>query len=252
LSKPYYVLEIKYPDGKSEAHEIYDGSRILGRSKIKADIQVSDKKASGKHVELNFVDGKLMARDLASTNGTMYGGRKVTQPFPLVPGQSFTVGDTVVRLMAIHGVEQEAARTIVTGAPQWADEEEATRALSGEEIAKLTAAVDGDSGPMVQPEPEARDYSEDGGEYEYEEAGEGADEYEYEYEDEGAAPEPYDPQPVGDSNWADQAAQGETGQGDPPIEKTAFNPNAAQMLADQYSDKPQQAFRSGGSGPVTM
>lgn len=137
MSQSYYVLEARYADGSSETHEVYDARRILGRSKVKADLQINDKKASGRHCEVLFSDGRITVNDLGSTNGTLYEGRKQST-FSLMPGAMFKMGDATLRLISIHTPEEEAARTVVTAAPSW-DDEESTRALSHEEIAQLTA-----------------------------------------------------------------------------------------------------------------
>ncbi len=148
LNQPYYVLEVRYADGSSESHEIADERRIIGRSKVKADVQINDKKASGRHVEVSFVAGTVTVRDLGSTNGTMHNGQK-SEKFALGPGGSFRIGDTTIRLMAIHGAEEEASRTVVS-APAWIEEDEATRALSAEQIAEVTGHAPAEPAPPAK------------------------------------------------------------------------------------------------------
>ncbi|MFT5431364.1 MAG: uncharacterized membrane protein YjgN (DUF898 family) [Myxococcota bacterium] len=164
MTQPYYVLEIRDANGAAETHDISDEKRMLGRSKVKADLQMADKKASGRHAELRFADGVLTVTDLGSTNGTFFEGVRQTAVFTLMPGQAFKVGDSHIRLMAIHGLEpQDDARTVV-GAPAWLDEvrqtEDSTRALDAVELAGLIekdaqekrAAVE-PAAPVVQPAP---------------------------------------------------------------------------------------------------
>jgi len=156
--QPYYVLEVRNPDGSTESHEIAEERRILGRSKVKADIQVNDKKASGRHCEIRFVSGNITVKDLGSTNGTIHNGQKSMQ-FSLGPGASFRLGDTTLRIIAIHGLaEEEAAKTQVS-APAWIEEDEATRAMSPDLIAQVTSHADAPAPPprAAAPPPRAPD-----------------------------------------------------------------------------------------------
>ncbi len=149
MPQPYYILELRYTDGSSERHEIRDSKRILGRSKIKADLQVSDAKVSGAHAEMRFDGGELTVRDLNSTNGTHFHGTRMQGDFQLLPGESCKVGDATVALIAIEGVEQDGAKTMV-GAPVWSEGEDSTRAL---DPAALAAIQRGDSEPAPAPVP---------------------------------------------------------------------------------------------------
>lgn len=154
MTQPYYVLEVTSPDGRTQSYDIREPVRIVGRSKVKADLQIMDKKISGRHCELRFENGKVTARDLGSTNGTVFDGQKRTDAVPLSPGVSFKLGDAVVRLMAVH--EPDPPRTAVGSIP-WGsdgDQEEETRALSASEIHRLKT-----NPPEIAPEAEMLDSS---------------------------------------------------------------------------------------------
>jgi uncharacterized membrane protein YjgN (DUF898 family) len=153
LNQPKYVLEIRYADGSSISHEISEERRIVGRSKVKADLQINDKKSSGRHCEIRFVGGTITVRDMGSTNGTVHNGQKSEQ-FALGPGGSFRIGDTTLRIMALHGVEEEDGRTVV-GAPAWIEDDESTRALSAEQVALVTGHAPPDVETTPEPEPAA-------------------------------------------------------------------------------------------------
>ena len=147
MSQPSYVLEIRNADGVSTTHELSDEVVVLGRSQSRADLQVDDAKVSSQHAEIRFFDGEVYIRDLGSTNGTLFDGTLQTESFQLTPGASFVMGNTTLRLMAIHGLEQ-ADNTMVM-APAWMSEDEdsdmeSTRALDASQIALLT----GDEEPV--------------------------------------------------------------------------------------------------------
>jgi pSer/pThr/pTyr-binding forkhead associated (FHA) protein len=69
---------------------------VLGRSR-QADVTVAHPLISRRHCELSETDGLLMLRDLASLNGTMIGGRRVTTA-PLLPDAEFTIGPLTFRV----------------------------------------------------------------------------------------------------------------------------------------------------------
>jgi len=71
---------------------------VLGRSR-EADIQVKDRKASGRHCAfaLDADDGTLHVEDLQSTNGTYVGGKRVEEG-QLKPGDTLGVGTSTWRV----------------------------------------------------------------------------------------------------------------------------------------------------------
>jgi hypothetical protein len=71
---------------------------VLGRSR-EADIQVKDRKASGRHCAfaLDADDGTLHVEDLQSTNGTYVGGKRV-EVVQLKPGDTLGVGTSTWRV----------------------------------------------------------------------------------------------------------------------------------------------------------
>jgi hypothetical protein len=154
MSSSSYVLEIKYTDGSSERHEIREPRRILGRSKVKADLQVADAKASGAHAELRFEGGEVTIKDLGSTNGTHFHGTRMQGDFQLLAGESFKVGDATITLVSIEGPEGDPARTMV-GAPTFAEEDESTRAVDAATLAALASgkAPPSAARPVAQPAP---------------------------------------------------------------------------------------------------
>jgi pSer/pThr/pTyr-binding forkhead associated (FHA) protein len=71
---------------------------VMGRSR-EADIQVKDRKASGRHCSfaLDADDGTLQVEDLLSTNGTYVGGKRV-EAAQLKPGDTLGVGTSTWRV----------------------------------------------------------------------------------------------------------------------------------------------------------
>jgi pSer/pThr/pTyr-binding forkhead associated (FHA) protein len=71
---------------------------VLGRSR-EADIQVKDRKASGRHCSfaLDPDDGTLHVEDLRSTNGTYVGGSRIDAG-PLRAGDTLGVGTSTWRV----------------------------------------------------------------------------------------------------------------------------------------------------------
>jgi predicted component of type VI protein secretion system len=69
---------------------------VLGRSR-EADVTVAHPLISRRHCELSEQDGLVMLRDLASLNGTMIGGRRITAA-PLLPDGEFTIGPLTFRV----------------------------------------------------------------------------------------------------------------------------------------------------------
>lgn len=72
---------------------------VMGRSR-EADIQVKDRKASGRHCSfaLDPDDGTLHVEDLLSTNGTYVGGKRVEEAQQLKPGDTLGVGTSTWRV----------------------------------------------------------------------------------------------------------------------------------------------------------
>lgn len=68
-----------------------------------ADIPLEDDKVSRKHAEIGlYGPGAYVLRDLASTNGTLLNGRRVTEKAKLSNWDEIRVGDTVLRLTVVE------------------------------------------------------------------------------------------------------------------------------------------------------
>jgi len=86
------------------SHEVYTlsagGVYLIGRKG--ADIVLDDEKVSRKHAEIGlYGPGAYVLRDLASTNGTLLNGRRVTEKAKLQHWDLIRVGDTQLRFAVI-------------------------------------------------------------------------------------------------------------------------------------------------------
>ncbi len=82
---------------------LLEGGEIVGRGKD-CDIFIDDKKISRNHAEFNIKDGRLLLKDLGSSNGTYKNGNKVSEELSLANGDTisfekhvFTVKITMVQ-----------------------------------------------------------------------------------------------------------------------------------------------------------
>jgi len=97
------------PKGKRLSLAIIDGSdagnvfRInkprvtIGRSN--ADFVINDTEASRQHAAIEVRDTTYLLSDLASTNGTLVDGKKITEPVELQDKSEFVIGTTTLMLI---------------------------------------------------------------------------------------------------------------------------------------------------------
>jgi uncharacterized membrane protein YjgN (DUF898 family) len=95
----HYVLKIQYVNKPPETRNI--GARVTTIGREAGDIVLGDAQSSGRHAEIYFENGNVRVKDLGSTNGTFYNGQR-TPEFTLQAGQGFSIGQTVMTLMAVH------------------------------------------------------------------------------------------------------------------------------------------------------
>jgi hypothetical protein len=95
--------------GETVRFELHPGKPVtLGRSS-RCTVKVIDPKMSREHCRLEFVNGKLLVTDLASSHGLTYRGRTLAS-FEIDVGDGFHVGQTFIRFDAhADAAEQPAA-----------------------------------------------------------------------------------------------------------------------------------------------
>lgn len=76
---------------------------VVGRSKGECQVVVeSDKSVSGKHCEIYVQDGRIMVRDLHSTNGTFVNGNRITEDTEAASGSIIVLGHLEMRLDIVN------------------------------------------------------------------------------------------------------------------------------------------------------
>jgi uncharacterized membrane protein YjgN (DUF898 family) len=102
----HYVLKIQYVNKPAETRNISARVTTLGREA--GDIVLGDPQSSGRHAEIYFENDQVRVKDLGSTNGTFFNGQRVPE-FAMQAGQGFSIGQTVMTLMAIQGDQRQGA-----------------------------------------------------------------------------------------------------------------------------------------------
>src|SRR5689334_14135033 len=97
---PSILISIQRPGAAPQTLELPKPKTVMGREA--GDVALGDAQASSTHCELSIEGGRVKLKDLGSTNGTYVNGQPVTEVL-LSPGQAFSVGRTLVVIMAIKG-----------------------------------------------------------------------------------------------------------------------------------------------------
>ena len=97
-----------YLDFKSQTFEL-KGEQTVGRSRT-CDISVSDPSISRRHVVLTTSDGKILLKDLGSSNGTFINGDRVQDHGELRDGDALGLGDAdlKIRVVSQNGVRDRS------------------------------------------------------------------------------------------------------------------------------------------------
>lgn len=88
---------------KGESYVLNGNRIVIGRSE-KADVRISDSKASREHAELTRVRDAWVVTDLGSQNGIMVNDKKVTQK-ELSEGDKLIIGQTVFKFAKVEVAE---------------------------------------------------------------------------------------------------------------------------------------------------
>jgi pSer/pThr/pTyr-binding forkhead associated (FHA) protein len=131
----YHRLVCLTGSGKGQSYVLKGNRIVIGRSE-KADIRLTDTKASREHVEVTKVGDHWVATDLGSQNGIIVNDEKVVQK-ELVEGDKLIIGQTVFKFAKV-----EVASKIKLPGEQ-ADDEEAQNKKSKLPFLVLMAIVAG-------------------------------------------------------------------------------------------------------------
>jgi pSer/pThr/pTyr-binding forkhead associated (FHA) protein len=85
---------LEFVGATGRTHELTMPLTVLGRSD-RADVKLTDPKASRRHVTILFSAGEFRVRDEQSANGTLLNGSKVVE-YALKDGDKILVGDTLI------------------------------------------------------------------------------------------------------------------------------------------------------------
>ena len=124
------VVIVRQPGREPLYIEVHDRLE-LGRDcdgLLLADVQVSRR-----HVELSCMDGRVMVTDLGSTNGTFFGGQRLTSPVELRSNARIQLGGTTVELAERRTTAYDERSTAI-GSPD-DDEPEDLRRTSIDRLA---------------------------------------------------------------------------------------------------------------------
>ncbi len=86
-----------YLDFKDQTFELKDGELTVGRSRT-CDISVNDPSVSRRHVVLKAESGRVLLKDLGSSNGTLINGERVEAGGELHDGDSLGLGDADLKV----------------------------------------------------------------------------------------------------------------------------------------------------------
>jgi two-component system cell cycle response regulator len=91
---PEPALITVHGDIPGQVFRLRPGRQLIGR-RPECDIRVRERAVSGVHAEIVRSNGGVMIRDLASTNGTLVNGMRITDAAPLAQGHLVRLGNCV-------------------------------------------------------------------------------------------------------------------------------------------------------------
>jgi phage shock protein PspC (stress-responsive transcriptional regulator) len=105
-----YVLQITGPDNQTRTVELTKRSALIGRKDC--EVIVEDPRCSSEHAQLIFDGRQLRIRDLGSTNGTFFEGKRITEMLWPVHGE-LSIGKYKLTLQGIRGMSGTILQTAV-------------------------------------------------------------------------------------------------------------------------------------------
>jgi predicted component of type VI protein secretion system len=164
-----YVLQVVRGRSATTTLKLANGVTSLGRHDDCL-IRIKSSQVSRRHCEVFESGGKLMVRDLGSSNGTYVNGKRVLGQQALKPGDELTIGAVTLRLATVGsprvGASEAAAAAsehkpgdtaVVEAVPLEEDQEEFeldfedAAAKADEDVIPLA----GDDATVVVPKPQA-------------------------------------------------------------------------------------------------
>ena len=151
-----------YLDFNNQMFELEEGERTVGRSRT-CDISVNDPSVSRRHVVLKAGSGRILLKDLGSSNGTFINGERIQEDGELHHGDTLGLGDADLNVRVIGTSAFQTVR--MQAHPLEEQHGEATLFLqkASEDLAQEAMALDFDAGPghMAPPAPAQPAHPED-------------------------------------------------------------------------------------------
>jgi predicted component of type VI protein secretion system len=109
-----YELHVVKGRSATTALKLIDGETSVGRHNA-CTIRIKSSQVSRRHCEISQKNGKLVVRDLNSSNGTIVNGKRIKEVSILQDGDELTIGGVVLRIVKVQGsgVAGPATKTTV-------------------------------------------------------------------------------------------------------------------------------------------
>jgi len=110
-----YELHVVKGRSATTALKLIDGETSVGRHNA-CTIRIKSSQVSRRHCEISQKNGKLVVRDLNSSNGTIVNGKRIKEVSILQDGDELTIGGVVLRIVRVvagSGIAGAATKTTV-------------------------------------------------------------------------------------------------------------------------------------------
>ncbi len=111
-----YILQVVRGRSETNTLRLMDGVNSIGRHDDCL-IRIRSSQVSRRHCELHLDSGKLLVRDLGSSNGTFVNGKRVLGQQALKPGDVLTVGGVTLKIDRAQDSEAPASPAVTGPKP---------------------------------------------------------------------------------------------------------------------------------------
>jgi predicted component of type VI protein secretion system len=115
-----YILQVVRGRSETNTLKLMDGVNSIGRHDDCL-IRIRSSQVSRRHCELHLDNGKLLVRDLGSSNGTFVNGKRVLGQQALKPGDVLTVGGVTLKIDRAQDSAAHAQASPATAGPKPGD-----------------------------------------------------------------------------------------------------------------------------------
>ncbi len=100
-------------DGPSQGSQFEFSSGEISIGRGRCDLMLRDKKISGTHCKLSISKGELWLEDLNSTNGTFFGGDRISIPVQLQNMDEFVLGLSRITVSIVESLIPELSQSTI-------------------------------------------------------------------------------------------------------------------------------------------